>query len=112
MIDVTEVSKLTADVAAEVDKIDKRVEAAVGRATEHIYHLSRVHAPRDTGELYNSIQRDTSGMSRRVFSPTKQGFFQEYGTSKMPPQPWLMVFAPAAGRRLAKELEDAGWDGQ
>lgn len=111
MIDVTEVSKLSADIAAEVTHCDKRVGDAVGRATDHIFHLSRALAPRDTGELYGSIQRDTSGLSRRVYSPAKQGFFQEYGTSTQPPQPWLMVLAPAAGARLAKELAAETWEG-
>lgn len=110
MIDVTEVSKLSTDIDASVKGIDVDVAAAVGRVTEHGYHLARVSAPRDTGELYESIQRDTAGMSRRIYSPAKQGFFQEYGTAKHPPQPWLMILAPRLGARLMRELEDEGWE--
>jgi hypothetical protein len=66
-------------------------------------------APRDTGDLANSVFIRGGQGYRTIGTTLKQGFFQEHGTSRHPPQPWL---TPAADRgveqieRLLGEVAD------
>lgn len=108
-IDFSEIFKLADDIAAEVANARGKMEPAVARATERLYAQAVAAAPVDTGELRDSIFRDTSGLARRVASTVRQGFFQEYGTSVMPPQPWLMVFAFRAWADLEAEVFRVKW---
>lgn len=107
-----ELHALARDLGIEADAINPRVEKAVGRSTERLFEQAKASVPRDSGELFNSIQRDTEGLARRVGSPLEQGFFQEYGTSRHRPQPWLMVHAESAGEHLARELLRELWEGK
>jgi hypothetical protein len=45
---------------------------------------------------------------RRVGSPLRQGFFQEFGTSRHGPQPWLFANGDRAGVKVEKMLSVAG----
>ena len=45
---------------------------------------------RDSGELMAAVDYDPARtLSRRVFAQVRQAFFQEVGTSRHRPQPWL-----------------------
>jgi hypothetical protein len=107
-----ELQALAADLLREGENIRPRVEKAVGRSTDALYQLAQSTVPVDTGELRESIQKDTKGLSRRVYSNEIQGFFQEYGTVHHPPQPWLMVHFDSAEKRFVRELIEELWDGR
>lgn len=111
MIDTSEIAKLADDIAGESRQVDDRAQKAVGRATDFLYHLSKVTAPVETGELKASIRKDTSGLVRRVYTDDVAAIFQEFGTSRHAPQPFLIVHSDNAGKRLMAELEREGWDG-
>jgi hypothetical protein len=65
-------------------------------------------APVLTGALARSIRITAGKEWRRVGSPLKQGFFQEFGTSRHPPQPWLFPNADHAATKMERELGVAG----
>lgn len=108
-VDVSELVKLAADLQADAALASGAVERQVAASTEQLYNQAVASAPVDTGELRSSIRRDVAGLARRVWSPVRQGFFQEYGTSVMPPQPWLMVFADQAHADLERRINRAKW---
>lgn len=111
MIDASEVDDLAGDLAREAEAVKARIERALGKATDFLYHLSRATVPRDSGALYASIRKDDTGMSRRVYATDEAAVFQEFGTSSHGPQPFLMVHANSAARRLEREMADESWGG-
>lgn len=107
--DFSELAKLADDMVADAAMARGAIEPAVGRATEQLYSLAVSSVPVASGELKGSITKDSSGLARRVYSPLKQGFFQEYGTSRHPAQPWLMVHSERAHNQLEQEITRAKW---
>lgn len=107
--DFSEIRKLADDLAADAAVASGRAEEAVGAATDRLYDRASADAPVATGELRASVHKDSWGLARRVYSTAKQGFFQEYGTSVMPPQAWLMVHSEWAHAQLERELAQAKW---
>jgi hypothetical protein len=108
-IDFSELAKLAGDIAADVAMVDGSVQPAVGRATDRLHARAVNDAPRDTGELKGAIAKDSWGLARRVYAPVRQAFYQEYGTSFHPPQPFLMVHADRAHVDLEQEITKAKW---
>lgn len=106
---MSQVVKLAGELQTEAAIAGKKLEPAVARATERLYSRATADAPVATGELRSNIFRDTSGLNRRVGASVRQGFFQEYGTSIMPPQPWLVVHADRAQADLAAEVARIRW---
>lgn len=100
------------ELGIEATDINPRAERAVGRATDRLHDAAVSSVPVASGELRNSIRKDTEGLARRVGSPLVQGFMQEYGTSKHPPQSWLMVHADSAETWLHAELLKELWEGK
>lgn len=109
VIDVSELAGLAKDLAREVAVSTGKAEEAVGRSTARLHSRAKGSAPVETGELRESITADASGLARRVYATARAGFFQEYGTSVMPPHPFLMIHADWAHADLAAELLDVDW---
>ena len=66
--------------------IDRALEAIGASAEGH----AKSEAPVDTGELRNSISHATlDGKSVAVGSNTEYAIYQEMGTYKMPPHPYI-----------------------
>lgn len=107
--DVSELHRLAGDLATEAAVASGRMEKIIEEATERLYVKAASSAPVRTGALKASISRDQSRLARRVYSPLRQGFFQEFGTSKHPPQAWLLVHAEEAQRQLAADVQRAKW---
>lgn len=108
-VDLSELAKLAGDIAADAAMVGEEIEKAVGRSTDKLHSKAVAAAPRKTGELAGSIGKDTSGLARRTYAFARQAFFQEYGTSFHPPQPFLMVFADQAHGDLEQEITRAKW---
>lgn len=83
-------------------------EAALTKAANQLKADARADAPVDTGDLQRSIRVYGGKEWRRVGSPLKQGFFQEFGTSIMAPQPWLYQNADKAGMLITKMMTNNG----
>jgi hypothetical protein len=108
-VDFSELRKLGADIVADAAMARGAIEPAVGRATERLKGWAIADAPVRTGELRGAIRSDPSGLARRVYAPVRQAFFQEYGTSIMAPQPFLMVHADRAHGELEQQIARAKW---
>lgn len=103
-----EVFELAALLAAAGPKVEDEAGDSVGDVAEQLQADARAAAPVETGELRASIYLRRDGTSSEVGSDVRQGFFQEFGTSVMPPQPWLWPAAATAERSLLDALSDVG----
>lgn len=109
-LDLSELAKLGGDIVADAAMARGAIEPAVGRAIDQLHGWSVSAAPvGETGELKGGIRKDTSGLARRVYGTSDHDFYQEYGTSFHPPQPFLMVFADRAHGALEIEVSKAKW---
>lgn len=90
--DISEVRELAAKLGTHSQETTIELRKALNASIGRVFQAAKSSAPVDTGELRASIRR-TSGnrgdLYRRVWSATRQGFFQEYGTSRHPPRPWI-----------------------
>ena len=106
-IDTSELDGLAVELTTAAVRITADVESKALTEVARQMRTDAVNAaPRDTGELAGSIYIRGGLGYRIVGSDVKQGFFQEHGTSVMPPQPWMYPAAGAASRSLARILGD------
>lgn len=106
-VDTRDLDRLAADLGAAVDRVDRDTESKVLSVVgKEVQAAAVAAAPKRTGELKGSIYLRGGRGYRIVGSPTKQGFFQEVGTSVMPPQPWLFPAAERGQERIVRLLED------
>ena len=67
---------------------------------------------KSTGQLRSDIRHETlnRGLSGRVGTNVKHGLFQEFGTRRIPPRPFLLpaleMVRPGLVQRLVKDLND------
>lgn len=107
-IDMGEVVKLARDLGLAAQLMPLASEAALDEAGSQLQADAKSDAPVDTGALRDSIYLRKGKTFRRVGSPLRYGIFQEIGTSKMAPQPFLFRNAEVGGERLAKSVLAAG----
>lgn len=83
--------KVTSNVGRVTGLAHERAEAAIAKAAADIEAQAKARAPVDTGLLRSSINQPPTGdsMRRVVESPVNYSVYQEYGTSKMPAQPYM-----------------------
>lgn len=79
------------------------VHKAIVKTAHDIEADAKALCPVDTGYLRSSISTDIGGMEAEIGPTAAYGAFQEFGTSRMAPHPYMM---PAADRRTP-EMEDA-----
>lgn len=96
-LDLSEVDKLEHDLRKAADNIDDDIDKELGRAAVKIHAHAVAAVPRATGELAGSIYLRSRQLEHTIGSDEPQGFYQEFGTSRHPPQPWLF---PAVDRGL------------
>jgi hypothetical protein len=107
-VDTSEVDRWERVLARAGVEIVKVNEEELTKAAKELKGLARADAPVDTGDLQRSIRTYAGKEWRRVGSPLKQGFFQEFGTSRHPPQPWLFHNGERVGVKMEKQLGVAG----
>lgn len=98
--------RMLARAGVDIRKVD---EEALTAAAKQLKADAQADAPVDTGALRRSIRIYAGKEYRRVGSPLRQGFFQEFGTSKMAPQPWLFHNGEEAGVEVEKRLSKGGY---
>lgn len=106
-VDTSEVRELARDLAAAPGKIQRRAPEAIRTTANAIQRDARRLAPRLTGALRNSIRSDIGALSATIGTDLYYAGYQEFGTSKMSPNPYMRpAFARNIGR-LEKELGNA-----
>jgi hypothetical protein len=104
-VDTSELVALAAELSAAGPAAKVKAVAAVRAAAEVTASAARSAAPVLTGELRGSIFVRGEGDAAIVGSDVRQGFFQEFGTSRHPPQAWLFPSSVQGERRLVDGLE-------
>lgn len=100
------------------DDLNVRLEQATGRAlqaiveavddeTQQVAQDMRDLAPRDTGELHDSIEAIVDGPSGLVRASAPHSRFVEFGTSVAPAQPYATPASEQSRTRFPKRLSDA-----
>jgi HK97 gp10 family phage protein len=87
--DVSELRALSADLAKADEKVTELATKVVAKVALDIEASAKAGAPVDTGALKNSISSDINGLSAEIGPTISYGVFQEYGTSRMAPQPFM-----------------------
>ena len=107
-VDTSELSRFERVLARAGVEIQKVNEEELTAAAKQFKEDAKRDAPVDTGALQRSIRIWAGKEWRRVGSPLKQGFFTEFGTSRMSPQPWLYHNGDRAGVRVEDQLTKNG----
>lgn len=96
MVDGNAIRKLAADLTRAAVTVDPLARVVVAKTARDIEADAKVFAPVDTGNLKGSITSDIDGLKAEIGPTANYGIYQELGTSKMAPQPFM---GPAADRR-------------
>jgi HK97 gp10 family phage protein len=104
--DFSEVDALARDIGATATEVKRETPKQVSGAAGEVFRAAERDAPVDTGELVEGIymRPEDGGKAVRIGSDDRQGFFQEFGTSAHPPQPWLFRNADNFPRALTTSL--------
>lgn len=99
-LDTRELVTLEKDLRDFAAKAGPAVNRAIAQSTDYLAALAESSAAVLSGDLRDSIKRDRSGagknQARRVYADDPAAMANEYGTSRMAPQPFLMIHHPAA----------------
>ena len=102
--------KLSADLGKASYEVTRKAQMVVAKTAHDIEADAKSLAPVDTGALRNSIGTTISngGLSAEIGPTVHYAPYLEYGTRRMPPQPYM---GPAAERRaepFVKAIESLG----
>ena len=112
-VDLSELGKLQTLLAGASNIAQKEMPQILDSVADAVVVRAKSLAPVDTGDLQADLgEKERAGnqlaRSRVVGSYLKQARFTEFGTSMMPPQPWLSPAADAGIRQLAEEMGRLG----
>ena len=104
--------KLSADLGKASYEATRKAQKVVAKTAHDIEADAKSLAPVDTGMLRNSISTTigAGGLSAEIGPTVHYAPYLEYGTRRMPPQPYM---GPAAERRaepFVKAVEQLGGD--
>lgn len=101
-----EIKRYANDIRAIAEAIEGDVDEVVAQVGRYALDTARQIAPVKSGEMRDALRLTRQATARyAVESPTRQGVFQEYGTSVMAPQPTIGPTVDIWAPRLVKELE-------
>ncbi|MGC0144938.1 HK97-gp10 family putative phage morphogenesis protein [Pseudactinotalea sp. Z1732] len=87
--DFSEFQALAADLRAAGSRAEPLARAAVAATATMLQAQAQGAAPVDTGFLRSSISTTNRGLEAEVGPTAHYGIYQEMGTSRMGPQPYL-----------------------
>jgi len=111
--DFSDVGRLNTLLGGASNKVTAKMPMVLDEVAEAVAVRAAANAPVDEGDLRADIgvkRKTGTGTTRTrwVGTDLKQGFFQEFGTSSHPPQPWLNPAADAGSDRLVDLLGELG----
>lgn len=113
-IDTTEVTALSAKLARATTTVGPKAGVVIRKTAYSIERDAKSFAPVDTGNLRNSISTKFSSsiiMIRADIGPTAEyGIYQELGTSRMPPQPFLRPATERNQEAFNRAVQQIGED--
>lgn len=98
---------LDGKVAELSSRVRAAAEAAVETETQEVAADMRAAAPKDTGELVDSIEAVTDGLSGTARATARHAVFVEFGTSSTPAQPFAGPAAELSRTRFPRQLRAA-----
>lgn len=102
--DASELRALAGDMRQADEKVRRQVSQVIRKGALDIEAAAKGLAPVDTGTLKGSISTTVEGELAASVGPTVEyGVYLEYGTYRMPPQPYM---GPALDR-VAPSIEQA-----
>lgn len=109
-VDTSQLSAWASKLATVAVHVTNAQERALTEAANEVKAEAERRAPVRTGELRSGFFINAGMGWRRVGNRTRQAFFQEFGTSKMSPQPSLFPASRRAEAKLVERLGKAGED--
>ena len=100
-----EFRRFAADLARVAAGLPSRADKATERVAQRALATARAAAPVDTGDLRSGLRVTRHGDGMAVEVTNYYATFQEFGTSKMAPNPYIGPAVTRHGPELAKELE-------
>ena len=106
-LDMAEVEALAGDLERAADEVVKISGDVLDDVSAKFVASAKADAPVDTGATRDSIRAESDGGDMRtIVADTRAAFFQEFGTSKMPPHPFMWPQVPAAVAQMTTEFEN------
>jgi hypothetical protein len=102
--DMSQVAKLARDLAGAGAAMEQVSDDVLDDVAAEVHAAAKRDAPVLTGALRDSIWIRKGKGFRRVGSSLRQGVFQEFGTSRHGPQPWLFHNGDKGGDTIAESL--------
>lgn len=105
-IDNSEVLALAGKLKSVQSDINKQSSTVLRKAAKAVERGAKSRAPVDTGTLQRDIYSAVRGKVAQIIAPTRYAQFNEYGTSKMAPQPFMVPALEAEAPQFVKKLEE------
>jgi HK97 gp10 family phage protein len=109
-VEMSQVIKLDAELAATPAVVAKRVSAAIAKTAFDIEADSKALCPVDTGYLRGSISSSIKPLEAEIGPTADYGAYVEYGTSRAGPQPYMTPSFDRRSSSLVSAIEQAGGD--
>jgi hypothetical protein len=102
--DMSQVAKLSRDLLGAAAAMEEVSDVTLDKVAAEVHAAAVSDAPVLTGDLKDSIWTRKGKGWRKVGSSLRQGVFQEFGTSRHGPQPWLFHNGEDGGDKIAETL--------
>lgn len=109
--DFSDFRTLAADLARASARVEPLAQAVVTKSAADLQRLAQSAAPVDTGFLRSSISTTVGRLEAEVGPTAHYGIYQELGTSRMGPQPYLFPaldqVTPGFEQAIAQVIDQA-----
>lgn len=102
---IEDLTRLAVELPAAGLRAGRLAQLAVAKTAADIEATGKTLAPVDTGNLKNSIFATVGTLTAEIGPSASYGAYPEYGTSRMPPQPYM---TPAFDRHTPAFIEAMG----
>ena len=108
-LDMSEVQALAGKIKGASGDLGKDTTKALTKSAKAVERGAKQRAPKDTGTLQSEIYSATKGgRVAQIIAPTRYAIFNEFGTAKMAPQPFMTPALEAEAPNFLSAVEDAG----